>query len=62
MQAGIEDPLHGFRYSVYVDHLKGCTECGRTRCPVGEVLCSDYLADARLQTRSVRAVGGDVDR
>jgi hypothetical protein len=36
----------------YVDHLKKCAECGRTRCLVGETLCNAYLARVRLMLRT----------
>jgi hypothetical protein len=39
-------------YTAYVDHLKNCAECGRTRCPAGETLCNAYLTRVRLMTRT----------
>ncbi|MCG8971564.1 hypothetical protein [Streptomyces sp. CL12-4] len=39
-------------YTAYVDHLKNCAECGRTRCLAGETLCNAYLARVRLMMRT----------
>jgi hypothetical protein len=39
-------------YTAYVDHLKNCAECGRTRCMAGEMLCNAYLARVRLMMRT----------
>ncbi|MFG3221775.1 hypothetical protein [Streptomyces sp. NPDC048185] len=49
------DQHHGADYTAYVDHLKNCTECGRTRCPVGETLCTAYLTRVRTMTRTALA-------
>ncbi|MCG8971575.1 MULTISPECIES: hypothetical protein [Streptomyces] len=52
MQNDTEHPLREAGYAAYVDHLKNCAECGPTRCPVGETLCTDYLTRVRTMTRT----------
>ncbi|WP_225631035.1 hypothetical protein [Streptomyces solaniscabiei] len=52
MQNDTEHRMHEAGYTAYVDHLKNCAECGPTRCPVGEALCTDYLAGVRTMTRT----------
>src|SRR5438067_438439 len=39
-QNDTEQHTHEASYIAYVDHLKNCAECGPTRCPVGEALCT----------------------
>lgn len=46
------DRLREAGYGAYVEHLKNCAECGPTRCPVGETLCTDYLTRVRLTSRT----------
>ncbi|AKZ53118.1 hypothetical protein SAM23877_0069 [Streptomyces ambofaciens ATCC 23877] len=59
METGTDPtPLQGARYRRYVDHIQGCTMCGRTRCPVGQALCAAYLAHARSPVRTALPARG----
>jgi hypothetical protein len=51
-QNDTEQHTHEASYTAYVDHLKNCAECGPTRCPVGEALCTSYLARVRTMART----------
>ncbi|MFF8883277.1 hypothetical protein [Streptomyces flaveolus] len=50
MQNNTEHHMNETGYTAYVDHLKSCAQCGPTRCPVGEALCSEYLTRVRTMT------------